>query len=143
MIMNGAYFGAGGFANAKNPNLTPVLYDPKLPFNQRFSILNSTIVARMYHSEAVLLPDASILISGSDPLDPNYPEEYRIERYVPPYLNSGLPRPTYTIQITDWNYNGQYSITVTSGSTANLRVSLIGGRLSCPLFHMQLIFGKS
>jgi hypothetical protein len=88
MIINGATFGAGGFANAKNPNFKPVLYDPSLPVNKRMTELKSTIVARMYHSEATTLPDASVLISGSDPLDPNFPEEYRIERYLPPYLTS-------------------------------------------------------
>ena len=78
-IMNGAQQGYGGFGLASNPNLNAVLFDPTQPQGQRFSILNNTIVARMYHSEATLLPDASILISGSDPEDPRYPEEFRIE----------------------------------------------------------------
>jgi hypothetical protein len=53
------------------------------------SILNNTIVARMYHSEAILLPDGRVLISGSDPQTnfPNgtveYPEEFRIEVLLP------------------------------------------------------------
>jgi hypothetical protein len=130
MIVNGAKFGAGGFANANNPNFKPVLYDPSLPLNQRMTELSSTNIARLYHSEAVTMPDGSVLISGSDPLDPNFPEEYRIEHYLPPYLTSGLPRPAFTISITDWNYSGVYDITVTAGSTANLRVSLIGGKPS-------------
>jgi hypothetical protein len=39
----------------------------------------------MYHSEAVLLPDGRVLVSGSDPETNNpdgtvkYPEEFRIE----------------------------------------------------------------
>jgi len=129
-IGNGASFGAGGFANADTPNLTPVLYDPSLPLHQRFTVLGKTIVARMYHSEATLLPDASVLISGSNPEDPRFPEEYRIERFVPPYLTSGLPRPTFTITTKDWSYGGNYPVTVTAGSTANLHVSLIGASSS-------------
>ncbi len=85
-IMNGAHQGYGGFGLAGDPNLNAVLFDPTQPQGQRFSILNNTIVARMYHSEATLLPDASILVSGSDPLDPRYPEEYRIEVKFPTYF---------------------------------------------------------
>jgi hypothetical protein len=128
MIVNGARKGQAGFGLADVPNLSAILYDPSQPVNQRFSILNNTIVARMYHSEATLLPDGSVLVSGSDPQDVKFPQEYRIERYIPPYLNSGLPQPAFTISNKDWNFSGTYTITVTSGSTANLRVSLIGGK---------------
>jgi hypothetical protein len=130
LIVNGATFGAGGFANARDPNFGAVLYDPSQPTNQRFSKLDSTNIARMYHSEATTLPDGSVLISGSDPLDQNFPEEYRLERYIPPYLASGLPRPTFTIANKNWNYGGSFQFTLTSGSTANLRVSLIGASSS-------------
>jgi hypothetical protein len=134
-IGNGAKFGAGGFANANTPNFTPVLYDPSLPVNQRMTALSSTNIARLYHSEAVTMPDGSVLISGSDPLDPNFPEEYRVEQFLPPYLTSGLPRPAFTIPVTDWAYNGFYDITVTAGSMTNFRVSLIAGKPS-PLFRI-------
>jgi hypothetical protein len=51
LILNGALQGAAGFGLATVPNLRALLYDPTLPFNQRISILNTTIVARLYHSE--------------------------------------------------------------------------------------------
>lgn len=85
MILNGATQGVAGFGLANNPNLGAVLYDPSLPRQQRMSILNNTIVARMYHSEAILLPDGRVLVSGSDPQTNNpdgtvkYPEEFRVE----------------------------------------------------------------
>lgn len=85
MIMNGAHQGVAGFGLATDPNLEALLYDPTLPVGQRFSQLNSTTIARMYHSEATLLPDGRILVSGSDPQTatadgtPIYPEEFRIE----------------------------------------------------------------
>lgn len=85
MIMNGAQQGVAGFGLATEPNLGALLYDPTQPVNQRFSILNTTIVARLYHSEAALLPDGRVLVSGSDPETgfPNgtaiFPQEYRIE----------------------------------------------------------------
>jgi hypothetical protein len=79
MILNGAHHGAAGFGLALDPNLNALLYDPTQPIGSRFAILNDTIVARMYHSEATLLPDGRVLISGSDPQTPGFPQEYRIE----------------------------------------------------------------
>ena len=85
LILNGALQGVAGFGLANDPNLRALLYDPTQPIGSRISILNSTIVARMYHSEATLLPDGRVLVSGSDPQTnyPNgtvkYPEEFRIE----------------------------------------------------------------
>ena len=54
MIMNGAQQGVAGFGLAEDPNLTALLYDPSQPIGQRISILNTTIVARLYHSEATV-----------------------------------------------------------------------------------------
>ncbi|TFK38505.1 hypothetical protein BDQ12DRAFT_723345 [Crucibulum laeve] len=134
MIMNGAHQGVAGFGLATDPNLNAVLYDPSQPLHQRMSILNSTIVARMYHSEATLLPDGRILVSGSDPQTDNpdgtvkYPEEFRIEVYIPPYLNQGFRQPEFNISNTDWAYGGSYTITnvhLFQGTTATMRVSLL------------------
>lgn len=130
MILNGAQQGVAGFELATEPNLQALLYDPTLPVGQRISKLGTTIVDRMYHSEAILLQDGRVLVTGSDPEDPRFPQEYRVEVYIPPYLSSGLPQPTYNIENTDWAYNGTYSISVhlLSGSTSTMRVSLIAGK---------------
>jgi len=70
----------------------------------------------MYYSEATHLPDERVFVSGSDP-DPwdatrKFPEELRMEVYIPPYLNEGLTRPVVAIPKTDWAYGGQYQIVV-------------------------------
>jgi len=127
MIMNGAHQGLAGFGLATNPNLGALLYDPSKPVNQRISILNTTIVARLYHSEAILLPDARILVSGSDPQTPGFPEEMRIEAYYPPYLTQGFVQPNFTIANTDWAYGSSNAIVVHlhQGTTATMKVSLV------------------
>jgi hypothetical protein len=79
LIVNGAKEGVAGFGLAGNPNLDALLYDPVQPVGQRFSNLASTTIPRMYHSEAILLPDARVLISGSDPQTPGFQQETRIE----------------------------------------------------------------
>jgi hypothetical protein len=136
VIVNGAQHGVAGFGLGGDPNYNAVLYDPTQPVNARMSIMANTTVARLYHSEAVVLLDGRVIISGSDPTgDYNqpageWPEEYRVEVFSPPYLLSGLPRPTFTLANTDWAYGETVTFTVTSGSTANLKVSMLGSVVS-------------
>lgn len=56
LIVNGAHQGVAGFGLASDPNFSALLYDPTQPVGQRLSILNNTIVARLYHSEATVRP---------------------------------------------------------------------------------------
>jgi hypothetical protein len=96
LIVNGAKEGVAGFKLAGDPNFDAVLYNPTQPIGQRFSMLASTTIPRLYHSEAILLPDARVLISGSDPQTPGFPQEKRIEvsyatsrgTHVPDHLTS-------------------------------------------------------
>ncbi|KAA1470743.1 copper radical oxidase [Dentipellis sp. KUC8613] len=147
MILNGAQQGVAGFGLATDPNLNALLYDPSQPVNSRISILNNTIVARLYHSEATLLPDGRVLVSGSDPQTPGFPEEMRVEVYIPPYLNEGRTQPEFNVTETDWDYGGTYTINVHlfHGDTSTLKVSLVaatssthgntmGGRTIFPAF---------
>jgi hypothetical protein len=143
MIMNGALQGRAGFGTATGPNENAVLYDPSMPVHHRMSVMANTSVARLYHSEAILLQDGRVLVSGSDPQDTRYPEEFRVEVFTPPYLTSGLPQPTFTLlnstsasntttpaSTADWTYGQAVQFILTSGSTANLRVSLTGAETS-------------
>jgi hypothetical protein len=132
MIMNGAQQGVAGFGLASDPNLSALFYDPTQPVGSRISILNNTTIARLYHSEATLLQDGRVLISGSDPQTPGFPEELRIEVYILPYLNQGRTQPVVTVPVIDWAYGGQYQINVQlfQGTTSGMRVSLIGATSS-------------
>jgi len=131
LILNGALQGVAGFGLANNPNFGAVLYDPTQPIGSRMSILSNTIVARMYHSEATLLPDGRVLVSGSDPQTAKYPEEFRIEVYIPPYLTQGFTQPTFTVPVTDWAYGGHYQITnVHLFQGSGMRVSLVAATSS-------------
>jgi Domain of unknown function (DUF1929) len=125
MIMNGAQKGVAGFSLASDPNLQALLYDPTQAIGSRISLLNSTTIPRMYHSEATLLPDGRVLVSGSDPEEPGFAEELRIEVYIPPYLSAGLTQPIVTVPNTDWAYGGQYEINVQLFQGQGIRVSLL------------------
>lgn len=129
LILNGATEGVAGFGLATGPNLNAVLYNPSQPVNQRMSLMATTIVARLYHSEAVLMPDGRVMVSGSDPEDGTHPEEYRVEVFSPPYALSGLPAPSYTITTAnkDWTYGSTYTITanIPSGNLGGVRASMM------------------
>ncbi|PMD52509.1 copper radical oxidase [Hyaloscypha bicolor E] len=129
LIVSGGQHGVAGFGLGGAPNWNAVLYDPTKPVNQRMSVMANTTVARLYHSEAIVLLDGRVMISGSDPTgnyspDPNsWPEEYRVEVFTPPYILSGAARPTFTITNTDWAYGA--GVTFTS-SVGGIKVSLLG-----------------
>jgi hypothetical protein len=130
LIINGAKQGVAGFASASDPNLTPVLYNPSLPVGARMMELASTPIARLYHSEAALMLDGSVLVSGSDPRDQRFPQEYRHERFIPPYLLNGQIRPGFTLPVRDWQYKLGYQINLKGTASQNMQIVLIGAASS-------------
>ncbi|KAL2141040.1 hypothetical protein VTI28DRAFT_2930 [Corynascus sepedonium] len=128
LIANGALHGVAGFGLGVGPNLNALLYDPSKPLGSRITVAANTTIARMYHSEAITLLDGRVLISGSNPEDGVNPEEYRVEVFLPPYLLSGKPRPTFTLEDRDW-VHGQTGIPFTLGAAprnGDITVTLLG-----------------
>lgn len=130
LILNGALIGAAGFGLAESPNLNALLYDSRKPINQRISVMANTTIARLYHSEAVVMDDGRVLVTGSDPEDNTNPQEYRYEVFIPPYLTSGAAQPKFTISQRDWTWEGTYPFTITSSSGGTIKVSLMGSESS-------------
>ncbi|KAF7331294.1 hypothetical protein MKEN_00006500 [Mycena kentingensis (nom. inval.)] len=94
---------------------TPALYDPGAPTGARWSTAGfaTTDIARLYHSTALLLPDASVLLAGSNPnLDVNttnlvtFPTEYRAEKFYPGYF-AAKTRPRPSGVPSKLNYGGE------------------------------------
>lgn len=129
LMINGAKVGRGGFGLADNSNLNAVMYDPEQPLGHRMTVLANTTIARMYHSEGVLLSDGKVLISGSDPQDQGkHPQEHRLEYFWPDYLLSGATQPEFSVTDRDWEYGGTYSFRLDSTlaeGASNMRVSLM------------------
>jgi len=122
LALNGCQLGTAGYGNTTwavghsygdRPVMRPALYDPSAPEGRRWSTdgLQPSTVARMYHSSAVLLPDGSVLVSGSNPNpdytvgpDVQYPTEYRTELWYPPWYNERRPEPAGLL--TQYSYGG-------------------------------------
>lgn len=69
---------------------TAELYDPSHPKDPPVLLSNALGAQdgpRVYHSTALLLPDASVLVAGGESRTVDY------QRYLPPYLTNGKPRP--------------------------------------------------
>jgi hypothetical protein len=98
ILPNGKILATGGSRNdedAVTASLNAELYDP---ITNTFSSAGANAFPRLYHSNALLLPDATVVLMGGNPQRGNY--ERRVEIYSPAYLfeSDGTPaaRPTIT-----------------------------------------------
>ncbi|PQE06279.1 glyoxal oxidase protein [Rutstroemia sp. NJR-2017a BBW] len=122
--LNGGDTGAQGFGLAKNPTLEALLYDPTKAKGQRFQTLAASTIPRLYHSVALLLLDGTLMVAGSNPVempklqpdaaDP-YVTEFRVENYVPPYLqgDNANKRPT-NVKLSSLDFKADGSTTTIS-----------------------------
>ncbi|KAJ7212240.1 glyoxal oxidase N-terminus-domain-containing protein [Mycena pura] len=140
LMVNGGNNGTAGYATAtgqtssfsnmpfdmslaSGPVGTPAIYDPDAPAGSRWTNagLSSSQIARLYHSSALLLPDASVLIAGSNPnVDVNttaiFPTQYQAEIFYPPYF-SATTRPVPTGIPSTISYGGSsFDVTISTTS---------------------------
>jgi hypothetical protein len=121
VLVTGGTSGAG-FNNAAQSLLATELWNPS---NGQFKTLKSAATPRLYHSLALLLPDARVLSAGGDGSDaPSYPNA---EIFTPPYLlnSDGTPAVRPSISSAPGNINYNSSFAVTTGTTDIARVTLI------------------
>jgi galactose oxidase-like protein/PKD domain-containing protein len=84
ILPNGNVLALGGSINdedAATASLNADLYDPS---TNTFSSAGANVYPRLYHSGSVLLPDATVLLVGGNPVRGTY--EQHMEIYSPSYL---------------------------------------------------------
>uniref|UniRef100_A0ACD5VJN8 Uncharacterized protein n=1 Tax=Avena sativa TaxID=4498 RepID=A0ACD5VJN8_AVESA len=92
LLINGAAQGCSGWAFGRQPVLSPILYSLRKPRGQRFRAMAPSEIPRMYHATSAVLPDATVLVAGSNTNSAynfagvDFPTEVRVERFTPPYL---------------------------------------------------------
>lgn len=108
LIANGAGRGFQGLKPfyAGNARTKPMVYDHNQERGRRFRGINEDSgIPRMYHSLASMTSDGTVWIGGSNPnnylaTDGPYPTEFRTQRFVPDYLQSGAQQ--HTINVSAW-----------------------------------------
>jgi hypothetical protein len=105
LLPDGKVFVTGGSCGPGNDNdsctvLPTEMWDPAI---EKFDTMASLTVYRGYHSTALLLPDARVLVTGGD-LSPR-----ALQLYSPPYLFKG-PRPTISSAPANVVYGDTFSV---------------------------------
>lgn len=129
ILPNGTVLAEGGSVNNESPNPAGKHADLYDPVSNGFSSGGTASYSRLYHSVALLLPDATVMSMGSNP-GPRGNYEPAIEIYTPAYLFDSsdhlIPaanRPNI-IGITPGviGYNAPFSVTYTSTSAISSAV---------------------
>ncbi|CEG66894.1 hypothetical protein RMATCC62417_03394 [Rhizopus microsporus] len=148
--VNGCQRGWAGY-NGRNhdPTFDPLIYTPTADKKDRWTKgLANTDIARMYHSVALTLPDGRVWIAGSNNVDPpdihaEYPTEFRVEYFSPPYLFKYPTRPRISHVPRVVTYDQTFKVLLNLEGLASkdaadkIRVGLLRPGFSTHSMHMS------
>jgi hypothetical protein len=115
---------ACGFSNESASVFPAELWDP---VTEQWRVLGSMGTRRVYHSTAILLPDARVLSAGGGD-NPGSTNQQNMEVFTPPYLynedGSLAARPAFTTSATTLTYNGSFAVS-TADPASIAKVTLV------------------
>ncbi len=128
LLADGQIFVNGGSSRGINA-MDSIIYQSEIwnPTTEKWSLAASANRSRMYHSTALLLPDATVLAVGGD--RPEETANFNGEIYYPPYLfkkdGSGelAPRPAIE-NIQNFTYQASFNLNF-SGASKVSKVSFL------------------
>jgi len=116
------------------------------PVTGQWMVGPAAVKPRLYHSNALLLPDASVLVSGGGatvPLGTGPSDNLDAEIYYPPYLFTAsgqrAPRPVVTA-VPDWADIGKVIAVDVANATSVSRVTLVKTGASTHSYNMDQRF---
>jgi Domain of unknown function (DUF1929)/Glyoxal oxidase N-terminus len=120
LLPDGKVLAVGGSVNDEDSTTSSYNADLYDPVTNTFSSAGKNAYPRLYHSVAVLLPDATVWLAGGNPSRGSYTKQ--IEIYKPPYLfnadGSAATRPTITGAPSSVGYGNAF--TVNTPDAANI-----------------------
>src|SRR5437773_1930116 len=146
ILPNGKVLALGGSTNdedAATASLKADLYDPA---TNTLSSAGANVYPRLYHSGSLLLPDATVMLAGGNPVRGSY--EQHIEIYSPPYLfntdGSVADRPAITsVSPNAFSYGDAFQV-FTSAAASIASVVLVRPGSQTHAFDMdQRLVGLS
>jgi len=117
-LPDGTVLTTGGETDKNGGNIANAVYAAELwsPTTQTWSTMSSMHTPREYHSTALLLPDARVLVSGMGADFGQVTNEMSAEFYSPPYLFKGT-RPTITQAPAQITYGQNFFVQTPDGAS--------------------------
>lgn len=132
ILPNGKILAVGGSLNdedTSSASLNADLYDP---VSNTFSSAGANAFPRLYHSVALLLPDATVWLAGGNPSRGTY--QQKIEIYEPAYLfnsdGSLATRPSITSAPSGVGFGEVFTVATPDASTISSVVLLRSGTVT-------------
>jgi hypothetical protein len=145
ILPSGKVLAVGGSVNDEDSNtasLNADLYDPAA---NTFSSAGANAFARLYHSVALLLPDATVWVAGGNPGRGTY--EPHIEIYQPAYLfqSDGTPaaRPSISSAPSIVSYGNQFTLQTPDAASIASAVLVRNGTVTHSFGMDQRMVGMS
>ena len=113
ILPNGKVIALGGSLNDEDTSTASLRADLYDPGSNTFSSAGQNAYARLYHSNSLLLPDATVLVMGGNPARGTY--EPHLEIYTPAYLfnsdGTRATRPSITgVPTTGISYGSSFQV---------------------------------
>jgi hypothetical protein len=145
LLPTGDVLALGGSArdeDSSTASLNADLYDPG---SNSFSSAGSNAYPRLYHTVALLLPDATVWLAGSNPSRGTW--ESHIESYRPAYLfnsdGSQATRPTISSTPSNIAWGGQFSVSTPDAGNISQAVLMRPGTSTHAFDMDQRLVGMS
>jgi hypothetical protein len=145
ILPSGKVLALGGSVNdedATTESLNADLYDPA---TNTFSSAGANAFARLYHSVALLLPDATVWVAGGNPVRGTY--EPHIEIYQPAYLFQSdgtlAARPSITSASGSVSYGNQFTVQTPDAASIASAVLIRNGTVTHSFGMDQRMVGMS
>jgi hypothetical protein len=145
ILPNGKVLAMGGSVNDESSSTKSLNADLYNPATNTFSSAGANVYARLYHSVALLLPDATVWLAGGNPTRGTY--EPHMEIYKPAYLfqsNGTLAtRPSITSAPASISYGNGFTVQTPDAASITSAVLIKNGTVTHAFGMDQRMVGLS
>lgn len=132
ILPNGAVLALGGSVNNEDVTTASLNADLYNPATNTVSSAGANVFPRLYHSVALLLPDATAWVAGGNPTQGSY--EHHVEIYQPAYLfnpdGTMATRPSITSAPSSISYGSVFSIPTPDAANISSMVLVRNGTVT-------------
>src|SRR5262245_47520376 len=139
MLPDGSALATGGGTDRSAFNTGNAVLPAEIwsPITGTWTTMASMVTPRLYHSTAVLLPDARVLVAGGGS-DTGVTDQKSAEIFSPPYLFKGA-RPTIASAPSSVSYGSSFTI-ATPDNASIASVALVGATSVTHAFNQNQAF---